>query len=272
MLAPPASIKITSPEQADLLPRRSLDRDELRNPSLRNRPKHNESMGRNAIENARRLLKKCALFRGLPADKRDALSARARIVHFTAGQNIFMMGEPGTSMMAVLNGEVRISVSSSARELILAILHAGEIPLLDGKNRTADAQAVTDCDVAVLNRTDVLDFFHHQPETVMTLVEVLCERLRETDQHFGEVALLRLPVRLAKVLLRIAKVDEVRTPRGPFTRIHVSQRELANMIGGARESVNKCLHEWQQAGIVRVNDSWITIANPAALAEIAEKA
>ena len=204
------------------------------------------------------------------------LSARARIVHFTAGQNIFMMGEPGTSMMAVLNGEVRISVSSSGRELILTILHPGEffgeIAMLDGNHRTADAQAVTDCDLAVLNRADVLDFFHHQPEAVMSLVEVLCERLRETDQHFGDVALLPLPVRLAKVLLRVAKLDEVRPPRGPITQIHFAQRELANMIGAARESVNKCLRQWQQSGIVRVDASSITITNPAALVEIAGKA
>jgi CRP/FNR family cyclic AMP-dependent transcriptional regulator len=231
----------------------------------------------NSIENARRLLEKCLLFRGLPADKRDVLSARARIVHFAAGQNIFMMGEPGTSLMAVLNGEVRISVTSSGgRELLLAILYPGEffgeIAVLDGKERTADAHAVTDCDLAVLDRADVLDFFHHQPEALISLVEVLCERLRQTDQHIGDVALLQLPARLAKVLLRIAKLDKVASPERHITPIDLPQREIANMIGAARESVNKCLRRWQQSGIVRVDDNSITITNPMALAAIAEEA
>ena len=230
----------------------------------------------NPAENARRLLEQCVLFRGLPADKRDVLSARARIVHFTAGQNIFRMGAPGTSMMAVLNGEVRISVpSSGGRELLLTILNAGEffgeIAVLDGKDRTADAQAVTDCDLAVLDRADVLDFLRHQPEALISLVEVLCGRLRKTDQHIGDVALLQLPARLAKVLLRIAKLNEGATFQQHISPIDLPQREIANMIGAARETVNKCLRRWQQSGIVRVEGNLITITNLRALEEIVEE-
>src|SRR5262249_22606850 len=108
----------------------------------------------NSIENTHRLLEKCTLFRGLPTEDRDRLIARARIRHFAAGQTIFTMGAPGDSMLAVLNGEVRISVPSYRdRELQLAILQPGEvfgeIAVLDGKERTADAQAITDCDLAV---------------------------------------------------------------------------------------------------------------------------
>jgi CRP/FNR family transcriptional regulator, cyclic AMP receptor protein len=230
----------------------------------------------NSIENARRLLGKSLLFRGLPADKRDVLSAHARIVHFNAGQNIFMMGEPGTSLMAVLNGEVRISVpSAGGRELLLAILQPGEffgeIAVLDGRNRTADAQAATDCDLAILDRAEVLNFLHHQPEALIGLVEVLCGRLRQTDQHIAEVALLNLPVRLAKVLLRIAKLDESAGTEQDITTIDLPQREIANMIGAVRESVNKCLRRWQKSGILRVEDNSITITDPVALAAIAEE-
>jgi CRP/FNR family transcriptional regulator, cyclic AMP receptor protein len=229
----------------------------------------------NAIKNAHRLLGKCVLFRGLQEKDRDAMVARARLRHFKAGETIFLMGETGDSLLAVLDGQVRISVpSTGGRELLLAILHPGEffgeMAVLDGKPRTADAHAITDCDLAVLSRTDVLAFLHSQPEALISLVDVLCDRLRQTDRHIAEVALLNLPVRLAKVLLRIAKLDE--TPRLEWRNITINkpQRELASMIGGARESVNKCLRQWQQAGLVRVEDSSITITNPIALAEIAE--
>ena len=230
----------------------------------------------NSIENARRLLEKCTLFRGLPTEDRDRLIARARIRHFAAGQTIFTMGARGDSMLAVLNGEVRISVPSYRdRELQLAILQPGEvfgeIAVLDGKERTADAQAITDCDLAVLKRADILDFLRRDPNALASLVEVLCGRLRQTDQHIAEVALLNLPVRLAKVMLRIGEPDKAPQMHGPIIKIHRSQRELANMIGAARESVNKCLREWNRSSVLRVQGNSITITKPAVLAEIADQ-
>jgi CRP/FNR family transcriptional regulator, cyclic AMP receptor protein len=105
----------------------------------------------------------CFLFRGLEPAHRDALVAQARLQHFDAGQTIFHMGVPGDSMMAVLRGKVRISLSSpDGREVQLAVLQEGEvfgeIAMLDGKERTADALAVTPCDLAILERRDTLNF------------------------------------------------------------------------------------------------------------------
>jgi CRP-like cAMP-binding protein len=83
--------------------------------------------GRSLVEDGRRLLGECKLFRGLGADERRTLLARSRIRNFAAGETIFLMGSPGDNMMAVLSGNVRISLSSSdGRELLLAILFPGE--------------------------------------------------------------------------------------------------------------------------------------------------
>src|SRR5438132_13583560 len=81
-----------------------------------------------SLTDARRLLANCTLFRGLVNDERDAIVACARMRHFAPGATIFLMGSPGTSMMAVLSGTVRISVSSpEGREIVLANLQAGEV-------------------------------------------------------------------------------------------------------------------------------------------------
>src|SRR5262245_11998017 len=84
------------------------------------------------------------------------------------GEPMFLMGSPGTSMMAVLSGRVRISIpSNEGREIVLAVLQPGEvfgeIAVLDGKDRTADAHAVTACTLAVLERHDVLEFLERSP-------------------------------------------------------------------------------------------------------------
>ena len=139
------------------------------------------------LEDARRLLGHGALFRNLAPNERESLVAGARMRRFNAGDSIFLMGELQDSMFAVLDGEVRISIPSvDGKELILAIVYAGEvfgeIAMLDGKPRSADATALTACTLAVLDRRDVLAALDRNPGAWLGFVEVLCSRLRYTDQ------------------------------------------------------------------------------------------
>jgi len=234
------------------------------------------TVDRMSLESFRRSLGNCVLFREIVAVDKDALLSRARLRRFGAGETIFLMGSPGDSMMAVLGGNVRISVPAvDGREIVLAILHEnevfGEIAMLDGKERTADARALTPCTLAILERRDVLAFMDRHPSAWLRLVEVLCERMRRTDVHIAEVALLQLPIRLAKALLRMSSLEPIASVGHKTATIQLSQRELGNLVGAARESVNKCLREWQRAGIVRIESSLITIADRATLEELAEQ-
>ena len=84
----------------------------------------------------------------------------------------------------------------------------------------------------------------------------------------AEVAMQQLPVRLAKVLLRMTYVE---TLSRPADRVQVSQRELGNIVGAARESINKCLSEWQRSGWVRIDRTSITIADRTTLERVAKQ-
>ncbi len=219
---------------------------------------------------ARRLIENCVLFKGLSDSERSAVSARARIQTFGAGANIFAIGSAGDQMMAVLSGSVRISLpSSDGKELLLAIIQPGEVfgelAVLDGKERSADAHAEGACSLAILDRRDILSFLERNPAAWLKIVEVLCHRLRRTDQVLAEVALMQLPARLAKMMLRITQDTALTQPE----KIRFSQRELASMVGGTRESVNKCLRRWQTGGIVEISESWIAITDRVALENIA---
>jgi CRP/FNR family transcriptional regulator, cyclic AMP receptor protein len=233
--------------------------------------------GHAATEDARRLLGECFLFRELDTEECKVLFARVRLRSYAAGETIFLMGSAGDSMMAVLSGSVRISVPSpDGKEIVLAILQAqevlGEMALLDGKERTADARAMAECTLAVLERRAVLSFLDRHPHVWPKLAAVLCSRLRNTNQHIAELALLELPARLAKALLRFGNVDgRLDNGRAPL-KVQLSQRELGNVCGATRESINKCLGGWQRRGIVQVEESLVTIANQTALEELAELA
>ena len=120
------------------------------------------------LKGARQLLGNCVLFAGLSADERVEVVARARIRTAGAGEIVFAIGSPGDQMMALLRGTIRISVpSSDGKELLLAIIRPGEVfgelAVLDGKERSADAIAESLCTLAILDRKDILAFFERHP-------------------------------------------------------------------------------------------------------------
>jgi CRP/FNR family cyclic AMP-dependent transcriptional regulator len=141
--------------------------------------------------------------------------------------------------------------------------------MLDGKPRSADAKALTDCDLALLERRDVLAALEGNSAAWRGLVEVLCSRLRRTDQHLVELALLGLPARLAKALLRVIDGEGEGTRRADGRSSRLTQHEFANLVGATRETVNKCLQEWRRVGIIRMEKRVISIADRNALEALA---
>ena len=158
-------------------------------------------------ERARKLLDKCVLFKALDEQQRRDLAAFARSRTFAPNEPIFHVGEPGSSMMGVMVGTVRISLpSSKGKNLILADLLAGEffgeIALLDGNPRSASATALTKCELLVLERRDFLTFLERSPTACLSIMQLLCERVRYSDERMSEIAFFDLPARLARALLR----------------------------------------------------------------------
>jgi len=223
----------------------------------------------------RAALDRCGLFQQLNNSERDALFMRARTRTYAADETIFLMGSPGDDMVAVVSGTIRISVpSADGKEITLAILGpgdiCGEIALLDGKERTADANATTECSVVVLERRDVLAFLAKHPDAWAKLITVLCGRMRTVDHQMAEFAMASLPVRLAKALLRLAVPESRSADGGASECIHLTQRELGNAIGATRESVNKHLRAWQRKGLVRIADRLVVITDRASLEILGE--
>ena len=217
-----------------------------------------------------RLFEGHALFGILSSGDIDALLSRARVEHYPAGRLIFAKGSPGRSMMALLAGSVRIgSTTSSGREVVLAILNAGEIfgemALLDGGERTADATAMSDCDLLVIDQRDFIPFLKSRGDLCIELLKVLSQRLRRTDELVETAQLGRLDSRLARALVQLASDrGSDKAVSSPF-QVRVSQQELGGIIGASRENVNKQLRAWQRAGLLELGKRVIVISDPDAL-------
>ena len=231
-------------------------------------------MKSSAVNDARRVLESCFLFRSFTPEERQRILVHTHVHRFAAGEAIYLKGSPGHGMMAVLSGEVRISApSAEGKEIVLSIVRPGEVfgelALLDGKDRNADCVALTPCELASLERRDILPLLKQQPEICLKLLEMLCEKLRRTTLQVEDLLFLQLPTRLAKTLLRVA--GRRVSPTGEVgLHVRLSQRELGSMIGGTRESVNKCLAEWQRQGIIRMANGVIVIVDAEGLRKLGD--
>ena len=228
-----------------------------------------------SLRERRRLFEGHAIFGKLAPEDLDALLLHARAERYPAGREIFAKGSPGRSMMAILKGSVRISTPSpSGRDIVLTVLHAGDIfgemALLDGEDRSADATAVDDCELLVLDHRDFIPFLERRADICILLLRLLCRRLRQTDRAVEEVMFGRLDARIAKALLRLAAGAPPGASDGDGgVMLHITQQELAGMVGASRESVNKQLQVWQSAGVLRLGKRLIAIPDVDAIETLA---
>ena len=142
------------------------------------------------------------VFSSLPDPLLAQLSDHARVVECPAGSLIFAKGDPGHALYIVLDGAVKISVpSDEGREIALNLIRAGEIfgeiALLDGKVRTADAEAFLATTVMVIDRRDFLHALREEPELGLKLLGIMSDRLRRTSQQVEDISFVDWPSRLA---------------------------------------------------------------------------
>jgi CRP/FNR family cyclic AMP-dependent transcriptional regulator len=187
------------------------------------------------------------------------------------GATIFAKGDPGTGLMAVLWGSVKISIpTADGREAVLNIINPGEIfgemALLDGRPRSAEAVAMDDCELMVIDRRDFIPFLREQPDIALKFIEILCARIRHTSEQVEDVMYLSFPGRLAKTLLQLTGGPEA---PAAHRNIRITQRELSSIIGMSRESTNKQLRAWENRKWVRLQRGGIAVLNPTALAKLA---
>lgn len=224
-------------------------------------PRIDASMKREALLSS-------AFFRSMRPEEIDEILVFATERRFARGATIFSKGDPGSSMMAVLTGRLRaINVSIEGKEVILNVIGpgeiVGEIALLDGRPRSSDVVAAEDTTAVVVERRDFLPFLFRHDSLVERLLVVLCDRLRRTSGALEEIALFDLPARLARLLVKLA-ADYGKPMPGGGTQIgmKLSQRDLSNLVASTRESINKQLRVWREAGTVDLVDNHIVLLHP----------
>jgi CRP/FNR family cyclic AMP-dependent transcriptional regulator len=214
------------------------------------------------------------LFRGCAPAELDRIAALLREKRYAAGQTIFQRGDEGSGMLFVVSGQVHIVVSSAeGREIILNIIEPGqefgELALLDGEPRSADAVAHTDSVILSISHAEFMPLLARNPDISAAIMRVLCGRLRRTSTQLESVALLELGARLARLLLSLADTVGEATKTGTRIRLRLSQSELGQLVAGSRSKVNRHLMDWQASGVLARDGGCIVVRDRDALEDIA---
>ena len=221
----------------------------------------------------RKLLESHPLFGRLEAEELDRVVTYMRVARHPRRTVLFRKGDPGANMMVVVRGRVKVCThSEDGKELVLNLFSPGEvfgeIALLDGADRTADAVTLDDCELLVLERRDFIPFLRSHPDACLRLMEVLCQKLRQTSQLLEEALFLEGPSRLAKRLVHLAEAFGKPVADGIRIDLQLSQQQLGNMVGMSRESMNKHLRQWREEGLIRIQDGCYVITDLEALREM----
>ena len=226
---------------------------------------------RRAVSSKLSVLRKHPYFADLEPEAFEQLCRYAKHTTLKRGASIFCRGDPGNSLFAVISGTVKISISSpDGRNAILNLIGAGEIfgemGVLGGAPRSADATANTACEFFVIDRREFLPFVKSQPALSMKFIELLCGRLRRTSEQVEQIILQNLPGRLASALIGLTEKRKLE----PSRAIAITQQEISEMVGMTRESINKQLRAWANRNWVRLEHGAIVVLDAESLREIAE--
>jgi CRP-like cAMP-binding protein len=185
-------------------------------------------------------------------------------------------GDPGTGLYVVERGRVKIArTSAEGREIVFAVRGPGEffgdMALLDGEPRSADAVALEECVLLLMHRDDFVRFLEAHPKAAVRLLAVLSRRLRDGMRQQEEATLLDAAGRVARALVRLAEERGGPPGRGegdafgPDARVveaPPTQAQLAAHVGLTRESVNKWVRAFARRGAVRWEKGRLTVLRP----------
>lgn len=209
-----------------------------------------------------------AVFAVLSPARRKLLVQSGVSVQLARGDKLFARGDMADAAYAIVSGEVEVTIEGpDGRSVFIARLGAGtvvgEMGILDGVPRSADAHATRKTELWRVEGKLVHDALIEEPESALALLGLFARRIRDTDSLVERNSSMDLGKRLARLLLE----------EGANGRIIYNQSDLAHLVGATREAVNRKLAKWRKEKWVELNHTGLHVLDrPALLALCKRKA
>lgn len=219
-------------------------------------------------ESAFKILKKVPLFASLDSGTLATVSGLFESRTLKPGQVLFQQGDPGDAFYVILEGAVKITVTSEDSSLTVALLgagdHLGEMALFDNFPRSAKAEATCQTTVLALSRTQFVELLRTNKELPLKLLQTLASRLRETNAELVRGNHLSLYRRLARKLLHLTLRHGKEETGGVRVDVPISGELLAEMVGAESKPVELILNLLESEGVISVEKDrfWLHKVEP----------
>jgi len=222
----------------------------------------------------RELLRRVPLFASLDERELDRLIQATTTRRLAAKDVLFRKGDPGNQLFAVLSGQLKATgVGVDGQDVVFSFMGPGEvlgeIALLDDAPRSATVVAVEATVLVTLHRRDFVPFLEQHPRAAIALAETLAARVRRLSERAEDRQTMALPARIAKRLVALAADHGKRPIVGGPVEVRLPQQDLADLVGTTRESVNKQLRAWEEAGLVRLGRGRVVLLDRERLVALA---
>jgi CRP/FNR family transcriptional regulator len=215
------------------------------------------------------------ILRSLDRPALEGLLLYAQPKGLRARGRLFTAGDAGSALYLVLTGWIKLTrTGPSGRDIVLELAGPGslfgELAVLCGLPRAADAVALSTCRVVAIDGRAVIAALRAHPDALLALVRLLGERLARTTAQMEDTLFLPAEPRLARALLRLAALDPRASRTGLVIDLGLSQSDLGELTGLARESINKLLSGWRDQGWITLADRTLTLVDLPALRGVAD--
>lgn len=189
----------------------------------------------------------------------DALIALGVVRSFPKNSVLVQEGDKSDQFYILLSGKLKVFLADDdGKEIVVDMLspkqYFGEMAL-DGESRSASVMTVEASKLAVIQREDFKRFLAENPDAALALIVTLIRRARNLTRTIGNLALLDVYGRVARLL-----IDNASDESGKLVVTEkMSQQEIAQRIGSSREMVSRILSDLKEGGYLSLDGGRIVI-------------
>jgi CRP/FNR family transcriptional regulator len=218
-------------------------------------------------------LRRHPLLGQIAQDDLRTLVGRASLLSFAERETLFRQGDKGASVLLVVDGFMKMSaITLTGREVVLDVVGPGsvfgELAVLNDQPRAATATSLAPSKLLSMDGRTFTQALVRSPPAMLGMIRLLSRRLSRATQQMTDGLELSAPARLAKAVLELAALHSRPVPGGLRISLPLSQRELGGMTGLIRESINKHLGLWREAGWLTLTERTITLHDVDALRDL----
>jgi len=185
--------------------------------------------------------------------------------HYKKKQLIYKEGNHPTQLYFVLSGKIKTFKSNDdGKELVTDLYSAGDflghIALLQDSIYRETAEAIDDCEIAIIPKKEFEDLLHNSREVAQKFINLLAKNIADKEHHLISLAYNSLRKKVADALVVLRNKYHEEGSKNNFS-IDISRENLANIAGTATESLIRTLSDFKSEKLIDIKDGYITIIN-----------